>query len=94
MPQQDCEKHTPGPWQVRGIGADAWAVYDRFTVRRVALVGSRREPDARLIAAAPTLLEAVKAAVDYHCSARGTEEELIRQLWAAYNAAVDLNQGG
>jgi hypothetical protein len=65
-------KHTPGPWQVFttkdgtrfiGIGdADGVGVTDpRFGLWRG---GQEREANARLIAAAPDLLEALKWAIE------------------------------
>lgn len=46
--------------------------------------------EARLVAAAPQLLAAVKAAIDWHCSRIGTEAGTVAILWEAYTAAVDI----
>ena len=65
-------KHTPGPWRSALVSDKSWhvGVYDN-TGTQVALVkvasalsAPRRDADARLIAAAPELLEALKAAFD------------------------------
>lgn len=50
-------KHTPGPWQAR-TGRANTSVYVEGTQHAVA-VGCK-EPDARLIAAAPDMLEALR----------------------------------
>jgi hypothetical protein len=58
-------KHTPGPWY---SGIDDWCVYagtrnapnQPYVVREMA--AQNREANARLIAAAPDMLEALKAA--------------------------------
>lgn len=48
---------TPGPWKIQGI-ANGLRVLGGATLRVVAEVPARRESDARLIAAAPDLLNA------------------------------------
>lgn len=45
-------KHTPGPW--------AWKNEQLFGRDRVSVCASENTPDARLIAAAPDLLEALQ----------------------------------
>lgn len=66
-------KHTPGPWAVKANGRRGVA----FNAQTFSVVDSRRVPlagtvvdeaDARLIAAAPELLEALEAAVPRICS--------------------------
>ncbi len=52
-------KHTPGPWYCGDFGVvTADRGDNRAMICRV--MGARREADAKLIAAAPTLLEALK----------------------------------
>jgi hypothetical protein len=58
--------HTPGPWRafaaVQNNGPNYWLVSDRaFKGNEIARVA--REGDAHLIAAAPMLLEAARAAL-------------------------------
>lgn len=68
-------KHTPGPWQVQsywiiGCTEDSWdimAVANQYSPSRVAKV-FRSEADARLIAAAPDMLDALRKAVDDNLS--------------------------
>lgn len=70
------EKHTPGPWTVNGFGGDFRPV---ATVRGVVVSAvAIGDPisDARLIAAAPELLEASKAAAQF--IANGVEMGFIR----------------
>lgn len=55
-------KHTPGPWTVNG-GDDVW-IGNRTCVH----IGD--EDDARLIAAAPDLLEVLKSLLDMDISYR------------------------
>ena len=50
---------TPGPWKIQGI-ANGLRVLGGATLRVVAEVPARRESDARLIAAAPDLLNACR----------------------------------
>jgi hypothetical protein len=68
-------KHTPGPWHVvchtsedGRIGpGDDWTVYGRNTTHAIAFEGGHNphaEADARLIAAAPDLLEALQALLE------------------------------
>jgi len=65
----DVSKHTPGPWTVNGAGG-TFAKIARLTPAGV-IVSANRVPqpaeeisNARLIAAAPDLLEALKALHD------------------------------
>lgn len=78
--------HTPGPLTVSQDYRGSWNVVDRFQ-RRVA-EGIKSESDARLIAAAPSLLSALKAAHEYlaarDCGERhGTHAVLTREVAAA-----------
>lgn len=65
------EKHTPGPWVVKGEPSDLLCVVDhdsRYIVDRFKLGGRGIEEhlaNARLIAAAPELLTALKQAAPY-----------------------------
>jgi hypothetical protein len=65
-------KHTPGPWRVKkstrfnehGIQEYAWVGFGRIgdesTILSVNLPSEENEANARLIAAAPELLQAIK----------------------------------
>lgn len=82
------ENSTPGPWMLQPMANGARVLGGRH-LRIVAHIPAQREADARLIAAAPVLLEAVKGAIDYLCGATTlTPAEVTAQLWAAYKAAA------
>ena len=63
--------YTPGPWKTRQLRTDdSWLVFDEHERQTVAHIDQRWEqqeeaPNAKLIAAAPKLLEACKALVDF-----------------------------
>ena len=59
-------KHTPGPWTAEydNRGNGGFGEWYNVGPARVYIVGESSEADARLIAAAPDLLEALEAAVD------------------------------
>ncbi len=58
-------KHTPGPWSYQATaGNHDFAVYPESTGRDIALVRDFNEPNARLIASAPELLEALELALE------------------------------
>ena len=69
MGNETKTQHTPGPWRVRKDGAgrlagvsDETRKFDCFVWGGVAVDADLMEANARLIAAAPELLEALKEA--------------------------------
>jgi hypothetical protein len=55
-------QHTPGPWAYQATaGNHDFAIYPEATGRDLALVRDFNEANARLIAAAPDLLAALRA---------------------------------
>jgi hypothetical protein len=66
-------RHTPGPWQYNGFVTDSdfsgWRVYLPTKYRRAITVegtsAAEADANARLIAAAPDLLAALKAVVAF-----------------------------
>ena len=59
-------QHTPGPWTHKATaGNHDFSIYPESTGRDVALVRDYNESNARLIAAAPELLEALKECITY-----------------------------
>ena len=56
--------YTPGPWQCDEIGSEGWTVFARIPYRTLdfarTLATNLSEEDARLIHAAPELLEALR----------------------------------
>lgn len=94
--------HTPGPWEVRHESADpCWAVVCALGGRIVANVNSETGPDipplvsikmptdanARLIAAAPDLLEAAKRLLE---NADDRDETHDEETGEEYNDWKDL----
>jgi len=90
--------HTPGPWKidstVGGSLGDKVTASDGLTVCRTSLERSpeHREANARLIAAAPSLLEVCKAVAthidpDAPC-ATTSRKEVMMQLRAAIELAT------
>lgn len=70
MKTEKKPQHTPGPWKIGNVpGREAFCVYDNQANEYISTIWfSERDvkegaANARLIAAAPDLLEAVKAAL-------------------------------
>ena len=90
-------QHTPGPWLSRLKSDKTWHV-GIYTASgdevahiavKSALTGPRRDADARLIAAAPNMLSALRrAAVALAFAAENSEA--MQDDYAAVNAAIDL----
>lgn len=86
-------KHTPGPWHMNMVSSKSWnvGVYEESgsevaTVKVKSLVTSeRRDADARLIAAAPDLLEALQK---YVAAGFGNSTDPYLQ-GQAYDAAIE-----
>lgn len=73
-------KHTPGPWNIKSFGS-AEIIISAPTMPYVAVASpslhaqtGTGESNARLIAAAPELLEACKFALDHLDPSNGAEE--------------------
>lgn len=85
-------KHTPGPWRTSYdrrerkhsvVGDGMWFAKISWTV-----ISDRNEADAKLIAAAPDLLDALKAAVAQ------LERHGFDGLSSGANAAISKAEGG
>lgn len=90
-------KHAPGPWKVNVVRATK--TQDRVTDREgypVALVEiGTNEANARLIAAAPDLLEALHVADAYiseHVTQRATDDRRIHALHTLRAAIAKATQ--
>jgi len=69
--------------------ADCWRVVARRNNDLTEIAGQVwREEHARLIAAAPLLLDAIRQAIDYHRGARSDLTHIMEMLWHAYTIAV------
>jgi hypothetical protein len=95
-------KHTPGPWQARGSTVLANShIGTNCTDADVAVYGAplvcesiRSDANARLIAASPCMLEALRNIVnlwDHHASAHG--DGTIFPLHEAARAAISKAEG-
>lgn len=94
--------HTPGPWSVDKGGAIRGAKVYKYArgnnTRQLALAclhddlgPDEREANARLIAAAPALLEACEAALEI-MDPRGPREQLV--IAAVLRSAIAAARGG
>lgn len=75
MSEDQKTAHTPGPWQARKAAHGPIDIFDRRNLDVVTVYGGgveseAREANARLIAAAPDLLEALKDVVIAYRKAR------------------------
>ncbi|MBW8463527.1 hypothetical protein [Acidovorax sp.] len=85
-------KSTPGPWRAKQLGSYSqpgwvilWPDKGGTHMRRLDYQGNFTEQDARLIAAAPELLEAL-----VHCSTdEGPEQEWLNKARAAIAKATE-----
>ena len=82
-------KHTPGPWKYFQPVSGTGIMYEitRFPYVNYCIGEAHTEEDARLIAAAPELLEALQALVDDVLGGMVTVEE-SNGLWADAIAAI------
>ena len=71
-------KHTPGPWEIEGTPRRGWDIFSLGEERRYITSDPMRERainyerDARLMAAAPELLEALEKVVSFVDAGEGT----------------------
>ena len=76
-------KHTPGPWKIKKdrFSQSVWAGNERIA-EMMGWGKNRRRANARIISAAPALLEALKSAVSYLEANRpkGNIREIFTQL--------------
>jgi hypothetical protein len=84
--------HTPGPWVARlSASRDSWLIEygDRAELAMVYVEGDQTacEADARLIAAAPELLDALKRIVDAHGGGL-IEGKIFGQEWDTARAII------
>lgn len=79
-------KHTPGPWFVDGVRFVRQEPSPRHVICRLPTT-TRNEGDARLIAAAPELLEALRLMRNAFLDTEGSHGELERAATEAADAA-------
>jgi hypothetical protein len=89
-------KHTPGPWFFSGKNPDCEVRYvslciDEPFMAEIATLyhgeGEEQEANARLIAAAPEMLEALMALNDLR-GAWSPPDDVIKAAWAKARAAI------
>ena len=86
--------HTPGPWNIEEPLAEK--VPFRIGTNLTAIAHVFLEPNARLIAAAPALLEALEASVyviERLPTSLGYDFDVLKQARAAIRAAKGENNG-
>ena len=88
-------KHTPGPWRIAGHCTNAAMIAgEESTGRDIAIVYDHHEgyeANARLISAAPEMLEALRMAkvwiedtlLDFDLTDNGTLEEIVKAITKA-----------
>lgn len=100
-------KHTPGPWKFYFNEYDpklvqVWSEYDGLRTRHVAFVGNRDsiasspevQANARLIAAAPEMLEALKDLVAVIARIPATQKSIgLQELCLRGHAAIAKAEG-
>lgn len=89
-------KHTPGPWNARPIDPSGWVDIVRedgsaWPLPFAACKHFDQEANARLIAAAPDLLELLQeiAASDFYIGKRGGESTMRAKVEAAIAKATE-----
>ena len=84
-------KHTPGPWTfdngIEFIRTDT-SPYGGWAVARVNIVRAEAKANARLIAAAPELLDALKLMRDAFLDTEGSHGTLEQTATDAADAAI------
>ena len=88
-------KHTPGPWFVDHKSPFLVRAGDDIDGRHIAHIGPANytprfdvdEPNAKLIAAAPDLLEALEAWISYHDDEEDGVDSMLR-----YAKAIDMTR--
>lgn len=94
-------KHTPGPWREEFVSDKTWhkGVYDvngnevALVKVKSALTAQRRDADARLIAAAPDLLDALKTCllIVEHLASESAPSTIAEARAAIAKATGDTN---
>lgn len=81
--------HTPGPWKVAAASLDVWedGGYTICEVYPPSANSPEKVANARLIAAAPELLEALEMLMPQYPS-RGMCDEYDRAMWENAEAAI------
>jgi hypothetical protein len=85
------DKHTPAPWNAQFVGeSDGGDVYEVHNDRGTQVASSMYESDARLIAAAPELLESLRNCLDNPWPAEADAGRLARWEQAVEQARAAI----
>lgn len=92
----DSTKHTPGPWTIIGVDGFASGIWGPDAEDVVPDGSSMRQADARLIAAAPDLLEALEDFVAFYEEFLGRDSEDLQKTrqYHGAKAAIAKARGG
>jgi len=87
------EKYTEGPWKIFSNSRNEWGVFENGRKELLAFLvdGVRAEPNARLMSAAPELLEVLEALLEE--ADMGEVDERTQPLVDAANAAIQKARG-
>ncbi len=83
-------KHTPGPWEYipSKETANSWFItHNKMPIAQVYLAFLENEPNARLIAAAPEMLEACDLFMQHYDAGANFDETLLRKIAKVMSAA-------
>jgi hypothetical protein len=89
-------KHTPGPWKVTCLIPESYRVFPEGDTQYQTKTPTEMFANARLIAAAPDLLDALKAALlefDCECDEYSTPSEIYVQTINAMKSAISKAEG-
>jgi len=87
------EKHTPGPWKVshESNGTFIRGAHGGLVASLEAGYQAMRDADARLISAAPDLLEALEDLTALYEASPGRDPAFVKKARAAIRKAVEAN---
>lgn len=86
-------KYTPGPWSVEARKGETWVCRsDSAVLARIAAAKGSQQANARLIAAAPDLLEALKR-LSAQCDRLRMPEQAMTDAEKSAIAAIDKATG-
>ncbi len=88
-------KHTPGPWRIEGAGhmhaaGSTALMHENYCI--AVFRGVDSDANARLIAAAPDMLDALRLALDY-CESGAVEDSIPGTLSETIRAAIAAATG-
>lgn len=83
-------EHTPGPWTLQLSRTEGYVMQGKFCIAALGDCAAPRDANARLIAAAPELLDALQAMVDHY----GPDHSTLQSTpWDRARAAIAKARG-